>query len=130
MHTLGQNEALRVAKVFAAANKADITDTELLAYLRDDPTTTVICLQLESITDARQFFTEARKTTPVKTAIGGRTRRRGAMSHTAALATDDAVPDASLRQVGVVPVRPGLQVLDAARALSGHLPPAGGGLRW
>jgi acyl-CoA synthetase (NDP forming) len=29
------------------------------------------------------------------------------MSHTAALATDDAVPDASLRQAGVVPVLPG-----------------------
>lgn len=52
------------------------------------------------------------------------------MSYMAALATDDAFRDALLRQVGVVPVRTGLQVLDAARALSGHLPPAGGGLRW
>ena len=93
VHTLGQDEALRVAKVYAAGNKADVTDAELLAYLRDDPATTVICLLLESITDARRFFLEACQTTPVKpvvAGVGGRTGagQRAALSHTAALATD------------------------------------------
>jgi acetyltransferase len=130
VHTLGRDEALRVAKVFAAGNKADITDAELLAYLRDDPATTVICLLLESITDAREFFAEACRTSlvkPVIAAIGGRTGagQRAALSHTAALATDDAVRDAALRQAGVVRVRTGLQVLDAARALSGQPAPRG-----
>ncbi len=130
VHTLGRDEALRVAKVYAAGNKADITDAELLAYLRDDPATTVICLLLESITDARGFFAEACRTTlvkPVIAAIGGRTGagQRAALSHTAALATDDAVRDAALRQAGVVRVRTGLQVLDAARALSGQPAPHG-----
>jgi acetyltransferase len=130
VHTLGRDEALRVAKVFAAGNMADITDAELLAYLRDDPATTVICLLLESITDARGFFAEACRTTlvkPVIAAIGGRTGagQRAALSHTAALATDDAVRDAALRQAGVVRVRTGLQVLDAARALSGQPAPRG-----
>jgi acyl-CoA synthetase (NDP forming) len=130
VHTLGQDEALRVAKVYAAGNKADITDAELLAYLRDDPETTVICLLLESITDARQFFVEACRTTvvkPVIAVVGGRTGagQRAALSHTAALATDDAVRDAALRQAGVVRVRTGLQALDAARALSGQPAPRG-----
>ena len=59
--------------------------------------------------------------------MGGRTSagQRAAMSHTAALATDDAVRDAALRQAGVVRVRTGLQVLDAARALSGQPVPRG-----
>ncbi len=130
VHALGQDEGLRVAKVFAAGNKADITDAELLAYLRQDPETRVICLILESITDARGFFGEACRTTPVKPVIavvGGRTGagQRAAVSHTAALATDDAVRDAALRQAGVVRVRTGLQVLDAARALSGQPVPRG-----
>jgi acetyltransferase len=130
VHALGQDEGLRVAKVFAAGNKADITDAELLSYLRQDPQTRVICLLLESITDARRFFTEARLTTPVKpviAAVGGRTGagQRAAVSHTAALAADDAVRDAALRQAGVVRVRTGLQVLDAARALSGQPMPRG-----
>ena len=134
VHALGQDEGLRVAKVFAAGNKADITDAELLAYLRDDPDTSVICLLLESITDARGFFTEACLTTldkPVIAVMGGRTSagQRAALSHTAALATDDAVRDAALRQAGVVRVRTGLQVLDAARALSSQPVPAAPGWR-
>jgi acyl-CoA synthetase (NDP forming) len=130
VHALGRDEALRVAKVFSAGNKADITDAELLAYLRDDPATTVICLLLESITDARRFFAEACRTTlvkPVIAAVGGRTGagQRAALSHTAALASDDAVRDAALRQAGVVRLRTGLQVLDAARALAGQPAPRG-----
>ncbi len=130
VHALGQDEGLRVAKVFAAGNKADITDAELLAYLRQDPDTSVICLLLESITDARGFFVEACLTTPHKPVIavvGGRTSagQRAATSHTAALATDDAVRDAALRQAGVVRVRTGLQALDAARALSSQPVPRG-----
>jgi acyl-CoA synthetase (NDP forming) len=130
VHALGQDEGLRVAKVFAAGNKADITDAELLAYLRQDPDTSVICLLLESVTDARGFFAEACLTTPHKPVIavvGGRTNagQRAAMSHTAALASDDAVRDAALRQAGVVRVRTGLQVLDAARALSSQPVPRG-----
>jgi acyl-CoA synthetase (NDP forming) len=130
VQALGRDEALRVAKVFAAGNKADITDAELLGYLRRDPATSVICLLLESITDARGFFAQACLTTPVKPVIAvvsGRTGagQRAAESHTAALATDDAVLDAALRQAGVVRVRTGLQALDAARALSGQPMPRG-----
>jgi acetyltransferase len=130
VHTLAAEEALRVAKVYAAGNKAEISDAELLAYLREDPATTVICLMLESITDARRFFVEARRTTPVKpviAAVGARTGagRRAALSHTAALASDEAVRDAALAQAGVVRVRTGLEVFDAARALAGQPPPAG-----
>ena len=64
---------------------------------------------------------------PVIAVVGGRTGagQRAAVSHTAALATDDAVRDAALRQAGVVRVRTGLQVLDAARALSGQPVPRG-----
>jgi acetyltransferase len=130
VHALGRDEGLRVAKVYAAGNKADITDAELLGYLRQDPETRVICLLLESVTDARRFFAEACRTTPAKPVIavvGGRTGagRRAAVSHTAALATDDAVRDAALRQAGVARVRTGLQALDAARALSGQPVPRG-----
>ena len=130
VHTLAAEEALRVAKVYAAGNKADISDAELLAYLREDPATTVICLMLESVTDARRFFAEACRTTPVKpviAAVGARTGagRRAAVSHTAALASDDAIREAALAQAGVVRVRTGLEVFDAARALAGQPAPAG-----
>jgi acetyltransferase len=130
VHTLAAEEALRVAKVYAAGNKAEISDAELLAYLREDPATRVICLMLESVTDARRFFAEACRTTPVKpviAAVGARTGpgRRAAVSHTAALASDDAIREAALAQAGVVRVRTGLEVFDAARALAGQPAPSG-----
>ncbi len=130
VHTLAAEEELSVAKVYAAGNKAEISDAELLGYLREDPATTVICLMLESITDARGFFAEACRTTPVKpviAAVGARTGagRRAAMSHTASLASDDAVRDAALAQAGVVRVRTGLEVFDTARALAGQPAPSG-----
>jgi acyl-CoA synthetase (NDP forming) len=130
VHALGQDDGLRVAKVLAVGNKADINDAELLSYLREDPDTSVICLILESITHAREFFAEARQTTvrkPVITVLGGRTSagQRAALSHTAAMAAGDAVRDAALRQAGIVRVRTGLQALDAARALSSQPVPRG-----
>jgi acetyltransferase len=66
VHALGLDEAMRFAKVYAAGNKAEISDAETLAYLRDDPATRVVCLLLESITDPREFFAQARRTTAVK----------------------------------------------------------------
>ncbi|HEY1920894.1 MAG TPA: acetate--CoA ligase family protein [Streptosporangiaceae bacterium] len=129
-HALGAEEAMRVAKVYAAGNKADITDAELLAYLREDPATTVICLLLESIGDGRAFFEQACLTTAVKpviAAVSGRTGagQRAALSHTAALASADAVRDAALAQAGVVRVRTGLQALDAARGMAAQRAPRG-----
>ena len=90
----------------------------------------MICLLLESITDARRFFTEACQTTPLKPVIavvGGRTGagQRASVSHTGALGVDDAIRDAALRQAGVVRVRTGLQALDAARALASQPVPRG-----
>lgn len=130
VHALGQDEGLRVAKVLAVGNKADISDAEVLSFLRQDPDTSVICLLLESITHAREFFAEACQTTvrkPVIAVLGGRTSagQRAALSHTAAMAAGDAVRDAALRQAGVVRVRTGLQALDAALALSSQPVPRG-----
>ena len=47
----------------------------MLCYLREDPATSVICLILESITDARRFFTEACRDYSGQT---GHSRRRRA----------------------------------------------------
>ncbi|HEX6446961.1 MAG TPA: acetate--CoA ligase family protein [Streptosporangiales bacterium] len=131
VHTLAHDEAMPFAKVYAAGNKADLTDAEVLAYLRDDPATTVVCLLLESVGEPRAFLEAARRTAAVKPVIavvGGRSGagRRAAVSHTAALATDDAVLDAALRRAGVVRVRTGLQMLDAARVLATQPAPRGG----
>ncbi|MBA3250971.1 MAG: CoA-binding protein, partial [Geodermatophilaceae bacterium] len=123
VHALGLDEAMPFAKVYAAGNKSEISDAETLAYLRQDPATRVICLLLESITDPREFFAEACRTTAVKPVIAAVTGRsaagkRAAVSHTAALASDTAIRDAALAQAGVVRASSGLAMLDAAKLLS------------
>lgn len=130
VHALGLDEAMPFAKVYAAGNKAEITDAETLSYLRDDPATRVVCLLMESITDPREFFIEAGRTTAVKPVIAAVTGRsaagkRAAVSHTAALASDTAIRDAALAQAGVVRASSGLAMLDAAKLLAAQPPPAG-----
>lgn len=130
VHALGLDEAMPFAKVYAAGNKSDISDAETLSYLRRDPATRVVCMLLESITDPREFFAEACRTTPVKPVIAAVTGRsaagqRAAVSHTAALASDTAIRDAALAQAGVVRAPSGLAMLDAAKLLITQPMPAG-----
>jgi acyl-CoA synthetase (NDP forming) len=130
VHAMGRDESTRFAKIYAAGNKADIADHEVLYYLADDPATGVICLLLESISEPRTFFEAARRATvrkPVIATVTGRSAegRRAALSHTASMATDDRLLDAMLDQAGVVRTRTGLQMLDAARVLVDQPPPAG-----
>lgn len=130
VHALGVDEGMPFAKVFAAGNKAEISDAETLAYLREDPATRVICLLAESITEPGEFFTEACATTTVKPVIAAVTGasaagKRAALSHTAALASDTDIRNAALDQAGVVRVASGLAMLDAAKLLVAQPFPAG-----
>lgn len=130
VHTLGREERVPFAKVYAAGNKADIADHEIIGYLADDPDTAVICLLLESIPEPREFLEQALRATarkPVIATLTGRSDagRRAALSHTASLATDDVLLDALLRQAGVIRTRTGLQMLDAAKVVVDQPRPAG-----
>lgn len=130
VHALGLDESMHFAKVYAAGNKADVTDAEVLAYLREDPATRVICLLLESITGGPEFFAQAQRTAAVKPVIATLTGRsaagqRAARSHTAALASDERLRSGALAQAGVARAASGQQMLDAARLLTDQPPPGG-----
>jgi acetyltransferase len=129
-HTLGVDERARFAKVYAPGNRVGIGDAEVLAYLRNDPATRVICCYLESLPDGRAFVAEAARAAAVKPVVVCKTGRspagaRAAGSHTAALAGHDRIVTAVLDQAGVVQVRTGLELLDAARALDRQPPVLG-----
>lgn len=130
IHALGVDEGTRFAKVYAAGNKIDIGDAELLRYLRDDPSSGILCFYLESMAGGRDFITEARLTTPLKPVIVAKTGRssagaRAARFHTAALAGTHAVTAGAFAQAGIVEARSGLEMLDTARALAAHPWPPG-----
>jgi len=130
IHSLGLDEQVRFAKVYASGNKADIGDAELLGYLGDDPASRTLCFFLESLPDGRAFFDAACRVTPGKPVIVAKTGRsaagvRAARSHTAGLAGSERVCRAAFEQAGVVLARSGLEMMDVARALDAQPPPVG-----
>lgn len=122
VYMLGLEQRMGFAKVYAAGNKADITDAEVLAQFGADDETRVICFFVESLADARGFLDVARAVSARKPILVTKTGRtvagaRAAMSHTAALAGDAAIWGAALEQAGIVVADSGLEMIDAARAL-------------
>lgn len=104
LHLLA-SENLGVAKVVSMGNKLDVDENDLLEYLLTDDETEIICLYLEGISDGRRLMEIARGARkPIllhKSNIGSMSARIAA-SHTAAMAGDDEVVTAALKQVGIV----------------------------
>lgn len=97
------------SKFVSFGNKADISEIDLLYYLKDDPKTKVILLYLEEVTEGRALMQAARKIIcesgkPVLILKSGRTREgaSAAASHTGSLAGSDEVCDAAFRQAGII----------------------------
>jgi len=130
IYTLATDERARFAKILAPGNTCDVTIAELLTELADDPAAGTLCFLLESLADGRAFVEQARRTTPVKPVVVAKTGRseagaRAAASHTAAMASREAIWHGVFAQAGIVEVASGQELLDVARALDGQALPAG-----
>ncbi|MBI5570345.1 MAG: acetate--CoA ligase family protein [Desulfomonile tiedjei] len=113
-------EQLGYSKFAAIGNKLNVDENDLLEYYIDDPETSVVCLYLESIRDGRRLTDIARSSTKpivVHKANVGSLSRVIAESHTQALANDDMVVDAALRQAGVARFRDLQGYLDFVKIL-------------
>ncbi|MSQ42434.1 MAG: hypothetical protein EXR65_05300 [Dehalococcoidia bacterium] len=121
--TIGaQRLGLRVARTISIGNAAVLNECDYLEYLAADPDTSAILMYLEGIRDGRRFAPLLRETVKHKPVIiwrGGRSAAgaRAVQSHTASLASDDAVWDALLRQAGVIAADSQDDALDALAAL-------------
>ena len=96
---------LGVNKVVSMGNKADLDEVDYLGYLLDDPGTEIICLYLESITEGRRLIELAATSSKpiiVHKANTALSSAGIAFSHTAALANDDRIVDAAIRQANLV----------------------------
>jgi len=95
---------LGVNKVVSMGNKSDLDEVDYLQFLLDDPGTEIVCIHLESIEKGRRLMELAAsspKPIVVQKANRGRASAQIALSHTAALANDDRIVSAALRQAGV-----------------------------
>lgn len=109
-------------------NAADVTETDLLEELADDPHTRVIVAYIEAIRDGQRFIEVARRVTrtkPILVIKAGRTvaGTRAVSSHTGSLAGAMAAYDAAFRQAGVITVDTVEELFNNALALAyGPLP--------
>jgi acyl-CoA synthetase (NDP forming) len=108
-------------------NGADLRETELLEYFRDDPETQVIAVYLEGVDNGRAFLSmlkdvAARK--PVVINKGGLSEAgsRAVESHTASLGGSSRIWEAVIRQCGAVQVGDLWEMAEACLAFS-LLPP-------
>ncbi|MBN2417320.1 acetate--CoA ligase family protein [bacterium] len=97
------------SKFVSFGNKADISEIDLLYYLKDDPQTKVILLYLEEISDgpgliaaAKNIINESGK--PILAIKSGRTVEgaSAAASHTGSLAGSDEIVGAAFEQAGII----------------------------
>jgi acetate---CoA ligase (ADP-forming) len=121
---------LGVSSCVSIGNRADVSTNDLLEYWEQDEDTGVILLYLESFGNPRRFARIARRvgrTKPIVAVKAGRTRagRRGASSHTAALAASDVAVEALFQQTGVIRAETLEEMLDLASALSSQPLPTG-----
>ncbi len=130
IYMLGREQQMGFAKVYAAGNKADIADSEVLDYFGRDERSRILCFFIESLDDGRQFVDAARGIAadkPILVTKTGRTEAgaRAAVSHTAALAGQAEVLRAAFAQTGVMLVDNGLEMIDVAKALDWQPVPCG-----
>jgi acetyltransferase len=104
-----QAKHIGFSKFVSIGNKADISEIDLLYYLKDDPKTKVILMYLEEIGDgpglmnaARTVIEQAEK--PILAIKSGRTSAgaSAAASHTGSLAGSDEICDAAFKQSGII----------------------------
>jgi acetyltransferase len=96
------------SKFVSMGNKADVSESDLLEYLADDPLTSVITMYLEDVGDGQRFIETAadifwRTGKPILCLKSGRSPEgaKAVSSHTGSLAGSDAVYDALMKQSGV-----------------------------
>lgn len=102
-------------------NEADVTETDIIEYLGEDPHTRVIAAYVEQIRDGRRFLDVARKVSrrkPIVLIKAGRTGAgaRAVSSHTGSLAGSYSAYQAAFKQAGVVEVQNWDELFDTSIA--------------
>jgi acetate---CoA ligase (ADP-forming) len=126
-----RSHAIGVSIVASLGNEAMITTADVLDCLVADQQTRVICLFLEDISDPAAFSAAAQRADqagkPIVALKAGSSPagQAAASAHTGAIAGDDAVVGAALRQLNVIRVSSIEEMLTTAALLGYHKVPRG-----
>ena len=120
LHNCAQ-AGIGISKFASVGNKLNINEQDLLAYLIEDPETKVILLYLESVVAGREIadlIASSPKPVVVHKSNISPQSNAIAQSHTAALANDDSVVEAALKQAGAIRAHTVTECLDILRGLT------------
>ena len=128
---LVQGKKVGFSHFISMGNEADVTETDLMEYLAQDPNVRVIAAYVEQIKDGRRFLEVARKVSRVKPIVllkGGRSNAgaRAVSSHTGSLAGSYAAYQAAFKQAGVIEVDSLTELFEVALAFDFQPLPRGG----
>ncbi len=117
-------QAIGVSTLASLGNEAMITTADVLDYLVADEHTKVICLFLEEIGDPAAFSAAAQRADAAGKPIvalkvgASQAGQQAALAHTGAVAGDDAVAGAALRQLNIIRVASIESLLSTAALLA------------
>jgi acyl-CoA synthetase (NDP forming) len=129
--SFARSQAIGVSTVASLGNEAMISTSDVLEYLVEDDQTKVICLFLEEIGDPAAFSAAALRADQAGKPIialkvgASQAGQQSALAHTGAVAGDDAVVDAALRQLNVIRVASIEELLTTASLLGYQRVPRG-----
>ncbi|MFB0562864.1 MAG: acetate--CoA ligase family protein [Candidatus Lokiarchaeia archaeon] len=114
---------LGFSKYVGVGNRANVEIADLLIYLKEDPTTSVICVFVEGLDNAREFMQASKEVAREKAVLVykvGKTdvSNRAAFSHTGSLAGAYHLYKAAFAQAGILEVIEPSELVDAAKAIS------------
>jgi acetyltransferase len=128
-----RGEGFGFSQIVSLGNQADVTETDMLPLVAEDPHTHAIVMYLEGISDGRRFVETAHEVTRQKPVIALKVGRsasgqKAAASHTGAMAGSDEAYDAAFLRTGVLRAAHAEQAFDWARAFESCPLPAGRGV--
>jgi acetyltransferase len=122
-----EGEQVGLAKFASIGNKLDLDENDFLEYLGSDPETKVIGLYLESIADGRRLIRIAQQIDKPVIIYKSNTTEAGsraAMSHTAALSSNEEIIDTAFERAGIIRIDHFRDFITTAKAFD--LPPMRG----
>lgn len=127
---------IRFGHMISVGNKADISENDILKFWNEDPRIKTITFYLESFSDGETFIhSRLRRASLQKDGIrkpviilkGGRTQAgiKAASSHTGAMAANDKVVEAILKQFGIIRVDDLSELFNTAKGFENFPAPKG-----
>ncbi len=129
----GLHNILDFGMIATIGNKMDVSETDILEFMGEDPNISVVGLYMEDVTSGRRLIDVAGRVCAKKPVIAlktGRTEagKKAVSSHTASMAGNDEINSAAFRQSGIIRARDNEHLFSLMRAFSKQPLPRGPGV--